>query len=281
MARRHAVLSEENFPIPSEAHTYEGFLRWIESDEFPESGRIDFLAGEIDADMCSEAIDTHGSPKIAIIRTFGALVLDSDLGDVQTSTTRFNSPLAAVSTEPDVVVVLRESIESGRVRLAPSVRKGPEKIMAFEGAADLIVEIVSDSSVSKDLKRLPELYARAGVRELWQVDARGKDLRFDVLSLQGDRYAAVPADAEGWCRSPVLGRSFRLVRYSQPPFPWRYRLEHRGSGDAGCRGLEPQLWSTIRGKTAARLRSKVRICLTPRRMQQAICVKSLAPSSGC
>ena len=61
----------------------------------------------------------------------------------------------------------------------------------------------------------------------WQVDARGKDLRFDLLSLQGDGYAVVPPDAEGWRLSPVLGRSFRLIRYSQPPFPWRYRLEHR------------------------------------------------------
>ena len=227
MARRHAVLSEENFPIPSEAHTYEGFLRWVESDEFPESGRIDFLAGEIEADMCSEAIDTHGSPKVEIVVTLGELVLRTGLGDLQTDTTRFNSTFAAVSTEPDVIVVLRESLESGRVRLAPSVRKDSEKIMAFEGPVDLIVEIVSDSSVSKDLKRLPEHYARAGVRELWQVDARGKHLSFNILSLQGDRYAVIPPDAEGWCRSPVLGRSFRLIRYSQPPFPWRYRLEHR------------------------------------------------------
>jgi Uma2 family endonuclease len=227
MARRHAILSEENFPIPGEAYTYEGFLRWVESDEFPESGRIDFLAGEIEADMCSEAIDTHGSPKVEIVVTLGELVLRTGLGDLQTDTTRFNSTFAAVSTEPDVIVVLRESLESGRVRLAPSVRKDSEKIMAFEGPVDLIVEIVSDSSVSKDLKRLPELYARAGVRELWQVDARGKDLRFDVLSLQGDRYAVVTPDAEGWRRSPVLGRPFRLVRYSQPPFPWRYRLEHK------------------------------------------------------
>ena len=165
MARHAAILSEEDFQIPSEAHAYEGFLRWIESDEFPESGRIDFLAGEIEADMCAEAIDTHGSPKIEIVVTLGELVLRTGLGDLQSDTTRFNSPFAAVSTEPDVVVVLRESLESGRVRLAPSVRKGPEKIMAFEGAVDLIVEIVSDSSVGKDLKRLPGLYARAGVRE--------------------------------------------------------------------------------------------------------------------
>lgn len=231
MARQYAMIyeeNEENLRIPADAHTFEGFCRWIESDEFPESGRIDFLAGEIDLDMSPEDLYTHGAVKVAILRKLADLVLDTGLGDVQVDRSRFQSPFVEITTEPDVVVVFRESIESGRARLIPAAgRKGPDRIQAFEGAVDVVVEIVSDSSVSKDLKRLPPFYARAGVRELWLVDARQADLRFDLLTLQDGAYIPVPADAGGWRRSPRLGHSFRLQRLHQPPFPWSYQLEHR------------------------------------------------------
>jgi hypothetical protein len=48
----------------------------------------------------------------------------------------------------------------------------PGGFIEVEGAADLVVEILSDSSVGKDTRRLPEAYAKAGVGELWLVDAR-------------------------------------------------------------------------------------------------------------
>lgn len=232
MAREYAMIYEENeesLRIPADARTFEGFCRWVESDEFPESGRIDFLAGEIDLDMSPEDLYTHGAVKVAILRKLADLVLDTGLGDVQADRSRFRSPFVEIMTEPDVVVVFRESIESGRARLVPAAgrKAGPDRIEAFEGAVDLVVEIVSDSSVSKDLKRLPPFYALAGVRELWLVDARGAEIRFDLLTLQGDGYAPVVADADGWRLSPRLGRFFRLMRFHQPPFPWSYRLEHR------------------------------------------------------
>lgn len=231
MARPHEMMYEENterFRIPVDAHTFEGFWRWIESAEFPESGRIDFLGGEIEADMSPEDLYTHGALKVEIVRKLGGLVIDTGLGDLQSDRVRFRSPFASITSEPDVIVVSRESIENGRVRLIPSVqRERPDSILAFEGAVDLIVEIVSDSSVGKDLTRLPPFYARAGVRELWLLDARKADLRFDLLTLQRDVYVPVAPDAGGWRRSPSLEKAFRLQRFHQPPFPWRYRLEHR------------------------------------------------------
>jgi Uma2 family endonuclease len=233
MARRHEMIREddmESLRVPAAAHTFEGFWRWVDSDAFPQSGRIDFLGGEIEADMSPEDVYTHGALKVAVVRTLGSLIIDTDLGDVQSDSTRFRSPFAAVATEPDVVAVFRESIESGRVRLVPSRRrKGEATVLAFEGAVDLIVEIVSNSSVGKDLKRLPPLYARAGVCELWLLDARKPNLRFDVLTLQAGAYVPVAPDEEGWRHSPRLGRAFRLRRFHQPPFPWRYQLEHRNA----------------------------------------------------
>ncbi len=231
MALRHETVYEddpESLRIPAYAHTFEGFWRWVDSDAFPVAGRIDFLGGEIEADMSPEDGYTHGALKVEVVRTLGSLIIDTDLGDVQADSTRFRSPFAAVTTEPDVITIFRESVESGLVRLVPSRRrKGEASVLAFEGAVDLIVEIVSNSSVGKDLKRLPPFYARAGVCELWLLDARKPDIRFDVLTLEDGAYAPVAPDGDGWRHSPRLGRAFRLQRFHQPPFPWRYRLEHR------------------------------------------------------
>ena len=96
----------------------------------------------------------------------------------------------------------------------------------MEGAPDVVVEILSDSSVRKDLIRLPPLYAAAGVPELWRVDARKERLRFEILTLERDGYVRVKPDAQGWTRSPRLGRRFRLVRHPARPGRGGYRLEH-------------------------------------------------------
>jgi Uma2 family endonuclease len=48
----------------------------------------------------------------------------------------------------------------------------------LEVAPDLIVEIVSDTSVRKDTERLPVSYFAAGVGEFWLIDARRDPLEF-------------------------------------------------------------------------------------------------------
>ena len=48
---------------------------------------------------------------------------------------------------------------------------GPNVI---DGAPDLIVEVLSPSTRARDRREKAELYARAGVREYWLVDARAR-----------------------------------------------------------------------------------------------------------
>lgn len=67
----------------------------------------------------------------------------------------------------------------------------------IDGASDLVVEIVNDSSVAKDTRRLPERYATAGVPELWLVDARGEAVDFGILILDRGTYRSTRAGAEG------------------------------------------------------------------------------------
>lgn len=222
-----AVIFEEQLRVPAEAHELAAFRRWALSDDFPETGRIDFLAGDVEVDMSPEDLHAHGRVKVAVIQTLNELVDEGDLGEVFSDRARISSPIADLSVEPDVVVVLWESLETGRVRYLPDARGREDRSREMEGAPDLVVEIVSDSSVGKDTKRLPKRYAAAGVRELWLIDARRPELTFHVHALDGTDYRQTSADAEGWVASAVLKRSFRLSRQRTRLGTWRYRLEQR------------------------------------------------------
>jgi Uma2 family endonuclease len=227
MAQRHAVIFEEGLRIPTEAFTYEGFQEWLVSGEFPESGRIDFLAGDVEVDMSPEELHTHGTVKSAILATLHVLVADQEIGDVFVDRGRVQSAAAELSAEPDVVVVLWDSVRAGRVSYVSKSTRREDRFSVIEGAPDLIVEVVSESSVGKDTRRLPALYARAGVPEFWLVDVRLNEPRFEIRTLRDGEYAVLTADASGWIPSPCLGLSFRLARHRTPLGHWRYVLEHR------------------------------------------------------
>lgn len=213
--------------MPAEAHELEAFRRWALSDDFPETGRIDFLAGDVEVDMSPEDLHTHGRLKVTVISVLDQLVDAADLGEVFSDRARVSSPSAGLSAEPDVVVVLWESLETGRVRYVPDAQGRKDRSREMEGAPDLVVEIVSDSSVGKDTRRLPKLYAAAGVRELWLIDARRTELAFNLHALERGAYRQVAADSDGWVVSAVLNYSFRLTRERTRLGTWRYRLDRR------------------------------------------------------
>jgi|SRR6476661_6657807 len=228
MARRHAIIYEENLRIPEEALSFQGFQGWAESEKFPETGRIDYVAGDVEVDMSPEDLHTHGIVKGAIYAALHSLVAGR-LGEIFVDKARVTSRFVELSVEPDVVVVFWESLKSGQVRYVPAASHKPDRFSEMEGSPDVVVEVVSDSSEAKDLKRLPPLYEQAGIPELWLVDARQSNVRFKIQSLQGGRYVPMEPDAEGWIASPRLGLSFRLVRSHTPIATWHYLLEHKKS----------------------------------------------------
>jgi Uma2 family endonuclease len=226
MARRHAIIAEENLRIPEDAATLEGFQRWAVSEEFPENGRIDYLSGEIKVDMSPEDLHTHGIVKSAIHAVLHLLIA-GPRGEIFVDRARVTSRFAGLSVEPDVVVVLWDSLKSGRVRYVPAAVREPDRFSEMEGTPDVVVEVVSDGSERKDTKLLPPLYARAGVPELWLVDTRKNKIRFQIYMLRDGKYVTVEADTGGWTRSPRLGFAFRLIRQKTPVSTWHYILEHR------------------------------------------------------
>ncbi len=193
--------------VPRQAHTLSGFRAWVLSDEFPEKLKVTFLNGEVYLDMSKEEIRTHALVKTEVTRVLANLIQELDLGDLYINGVLVTNIEAKVSNNPDAVAVFWPSLESGQVRYLS--RNNRE--MEIVGTPDWVLEIVSDSSVVKDTQQLRQTYHQAGIREYWLIDARGPAISFQVLHWRQKGYAAA-INQDGWVRSRVFGRLFRLRR---------------------------------------------------------------------
>ena len=101
------------------------------------------------------------------------------------------------SREPDILYVSREQL--GRLT---------DK--RFEGAPDLVVEVVSPGSVTIDRVDKYLEYERAGVREYWIIDPRPRQEQADFF-VRGEsgRFVSAPLDEDGVYSSMALP-GFRL-----------------------------------------------------------------------
>ena len=206
-----SVIFEERVEVPY-FHSLADFRAWTLSDEFPEHGRIDYLDGRIEVDMSPENLFSHGTIKTEVVRALANIVRAADSGYLFSDRTRVSCPEADLSAEPDVVYLSAEAIDSDRVRLVPGAGGEPESYVELEGAPDLVVEIVSDSSVAKDTKRLPVSYWRAGIAEYWLIDVRGERQFFRIHARGAGAYDPAPIDADGFQASAIFGHCFRLDR---------------------------------------------------------------------
>jgi Uma2 family endonuclease len=96
----------------------------------------------------------------------------------------------------------------------------------LEGSPDMVLEVVSDSSVRKDTEQLRRDYWTAGIREYWLVDARPEPLVFDILRHTPKGYRTTPKK-EGWIKSAVFAKAFRLTCRTNALGHPEYTLEVR------------------------------------------------------
>jgi hypothetical protein len=113
--------------------------------------------------------------------------------------------------------------------LIPKATQEEGRFVEIEGAVDWIAEIISDSSAVKDKDRLPEAYFAAGVREFWLIDARKRQLFFQIYRRGKSAFVPVKADDDGFQRSAVFGCSYRLVRRKGAHGFWTYQLREKVS----------------------------------------------------
>lgn len=217
-----AVVHFEGVSVPFSALSHEGFREWVKSDGFPERVRASYVGREVFLETSPESLHSHAKVKLEVSVVVAPLVRALGLGEAYPDGTLLTNEGAELSTEPDLIVVTWEAWESGRVVATPKKNRTDDAI-ELVGTPDLVVEIVSDSSVRKDLVALRERYARAGIPEHWIIDARGEDIRFEILVLGEGGYAPSAPSGEPQ-PSPLLGRTFELTRAKSRIGTWTYTL---------------------------------------------------------
>lgn len=218
-------LRDESIEIPPISSLAE-FRQWLASDSFPQRGRIDYIDGCIEVDMSPEDLYCHGTLTSELHWGVVNRVKRLRSGQTFVKQARLISTDGNLAAEPDILYVSFESLRSGRVTRNPRVND-TERFIAFEGAADLTIEAVSDSSVRKDMRQLPALYYRANVTEFWLVDARCENLLFQIYRRGSAAYEPAPMDTVGYQYSAVLACWYRLERYRDDAGDWAYELKEK------------------------------------------------------
>ena len=190
----------------------ESFTRWADSDDVPEKARIWFLDGEVWVDMSKEQVFSHVLVKTKLTVVLGSLVETDRRGLYLGDGVRVRNVEADFSVKPDGVFVAQPTLAAGRVRLVEGMEEG---FLELEERRTWSWRW----SVPVRSRRIrccrARAYANAGIPEYWLVDARKKPLSFDILKHRPRGYVAAHKQ-DGWMKSAVFGRSFRLVPHDHP-----------------------------------------------------------------
>ena len=184
-------------PVPGVRLTERQFVDWC-----PDEVRAEWVDGEVTL-MPPENADHSDREGLlaAVVRLF---IEDRDLGRVFANGLYVRLPGQRRRRVPDLLFVA--AARSHLIRGA-----------VVHGPPDLIVEIVSPSSVDRDWVDKRAEYEAGGVREYWIVDQQNG--AFVMYVLHGGKYRKRRPDAEGRVYSKVL-----KGLYVRPEWLWRATL---------------------------------------------------------
>lgn len=218
------LISEDGqISIPSWVVDLDSFRRWTDCTDFPEKGHIWWLCGEVWIDMSKEQIFTHLAVKTEMYGVLGGIAKTSKRGLFLPDGLLLSNFAADISGNPDGTFLTFETLQSDRIRLIEGKEGG---FVELQGSPDMVLEILSTSSEHKDLVLLRQAYWQAEIREYWLVDARCEPLRFDILYHTPHGYA-VRRKKDGWMKSEVFGKSFRMTQSTNLVGHPQYSLEVR------------------------------------------------------
>ena len=206
------IVIAEKGCIPAWITDLDSYRRWARSDEFPKSGQYSYLDGEIWVDFSREQLFTHNGVKVAVIYAIMTLLQELRTGKYVADRMLLSNVAAELATEPDGLYFHWSTVESGRLKLIDGADDG---CVELEGTPDMVLEVVSRSSVRKDTVVLRDLYWQAGIPEYWLVDARGQNPEFQILRHTTEGYQAAESTNEG-VLSSVFNTSFRLRQQVDP-----------------------------------------------------------------
>lgn len=202
------VAESDAFRLPGWVSDLDSFHAWVESDDVPEKFKPWFLKGEVWLDMSKEQIDSHVDVKTEITSVLRQLAKANRLGRVLGDGVLLTNRAADISGNPDMLYYSNESEAEGRIRRVAGAEGGSIRL---EGSPDMVLEVVSRASVKKDTETLFKAYWEAGISEYWLVDARAKDVVFDIFKRGPKGYVATRKQG-GWVKSAVFGKAVKLVR---------------------------------------------------------------------
>lgn len=201
----HAIFPDESIVhVPGWITDHASFLHWISSDDAPERGKISYLHDTVQLDGTREQL-LHNLIKLAV----AVAVLDRNrvhkLGNYYGDGMSYSNSAMEFTTVPDGIFVSHESLKQGLVLRDRGIRS-----TRLEGSPDMILEVISRSSVNKDLNELRDLYFEAGVKEYWLIDSRVDQPELQIMK-RSDAGFADQANLDGWRTSQVLQAQCRLV----------------------------------------------------------------------
>ncbi len=170
-------------PLPAGKISYEQFLEWLDEDTWAE-----WVDGEVQ--LMSPVSSEHqevGSFLIALLKLY---VTYRQLGVVRYEPFQMKTGADLPGRSPDILFV-------------SNARRHLLRRTYLDGAADLVVEIVSAESEQRDRVQKFSEYERGGVREYWLIDPERRQAEFYVLGEDG-KYALQMKGEQGVYRSTVL-----------------------------------------------------------------------------
>ena len=193
---------------PTEAHTFDGFRAWVGSPDAPEYAPITFVRGHVWVDLADEDLFSHNSVRVAIGSELHQLSKLNRTGHFYGRGAFWSNREADAAGNPDGLYISNASLQTRRIRRLP---EGSRECDELEGSPDMVLEVVSKSSVKKDTEILFEAYWEAGIGEYWLVDARSDAIAFDIYK-RGPKGLVATRQQAGWLKSVAFGKAFKLTR---------------------------------------------------------------------
>src|SRR5713101_2740552 len=132
------VADEAEIQVPEWIDDLKSFQRWLDSDEFPEQGRVCYMRGEVWIDMSKEQLLSHIRVKDQFTRVLGGWVEENELGLYFSDGLRLTNAEADISTRPDGSFLSRETLVLGRAKLVEGAEEG---FVEVEGTPDMVLEV--------------------------------------------------------------------------------------------------------------------------------------------
>lgn len=182
MAVKEPLVETDATPAEKPKISYEDFLAGAGEDLHAE-----WVNGEVIVHMTAKPLHQRVLNFLDVLITL--FVQFFDRGEVFTAPTQMKLSPSGSGREPDIMFIAREHLD----RVLENRLAGP---------ADLVVEIISDDSVSRDLDEKFFEYQEANVPEYWIIDPRPRRKRALFYRLDEDsKYQAASVDADGIYRS--------------------------------------------------------------------------------